>query len=169
MTLDELEAKQSISEGPYRYCRSLDRMDRDVYGTVFEPGASLDYGEHFRGAEEFFDWVWGAHAAMQADSHQITDILADVDPGAGRGVSESYVTVCLRTKPGDDGSSTDIVDRGRYLDRWARDSDGSWRIAARRYVSDIQQVAPAAAAPPVTAVRDLTDPSYELFSGTRAR
>jgi hypothetical protein len=100
---------------------------------------------------------------MQAHSHQITNVLVEVDGSSGQARSEAYVTVCLRTKPGDGGVSTDIVDRGRYLDRWSRDGSGAWRIAARRYVSDVQQTLPAGRAPEVTAVRDRTDPSYELL------
>lgn len=165
MSVEVLLAKQSIAEGLYRYCRSLDRMDRDLYATVFEPGADLDYGEHFSGtSEEFRDWVWGAHEAMQAHSHQITNILAEVDVGGGRAVSEAYVTVCLRTKPDGEGRVVDIVGRGRYLDQWRRAEDGSWRIASRRYLTDIQSVVDASMAPLVTTVRDPSDPSFELFS-----
>lgn len=165
MTVDEMFAKQAIAEGLYSYCRSLDRMDDSLYLTVFEPGADLDYGEHFAGtAEAFRDWVWGAHEAMQAHSHQITNILAEVDASGDHAVSEAYVTVCLRTKPDATGTVRDIVDRGRYLDRWSQQDDGSWRIASRKYRSDIQHVADASTSPSVTAVRDATDPSYELFA-----
>ena len=165
MNVEELLAKQSIAEGLYRYCRSLDRMDRDLYATVFEPGADLDYRELFSGnAEEFRDWVWVAHEAMQVHSHQITNILADVDVIRGRAVSEAYVTVCLRTKPDGDGRVLDIVGRGRYLDHWRRADDGSWRIASRRFLNDIQSVYDSSMSPPVTAVRDRSDPSFALFS-----
>ncbi len=164
MTSEELLAKQSVTEGLYRYCRSLDRRDRSLYGAVFEPGAVLDYGDYFHGtAEEFCDWVWAARKAMQAHSHQITNVLADVDGVAGRAVSEAYVTVCLRTKPDSSGAVVDIVDRGRYAGRWVRGADGGWRIAARRYLSDIQEVTDASASPSTAAVRDRTDPSYELL------
>jgi SnoaL-like domain len=166
VTLEQLVARQSIAEGLYRYCRSLDRMDRALYETVFQPGARLEYADYFEGtAEEFREWVWAAHAGMQSHSHQITNVLAEVDASAGRASSEAYVTVCLRTHPDAAGSATDIVDRGRYLDRWERDGSGEWRIRARRYVSDVQQVAPAGSAPPVTAVRDRTDPSYAVLDG----
>ena len=165
MTVEEMLARQAIAEGLYRYCRSLDRMDRELYATVFHAEAPLDYGEHFVGtAEDFCDWVWGAHETMQAHSHQITNILCDVDAGGVGAVSEAYVTVCLRTKPDASGAAFDIVDRGRYFDRWAPDGDGSWRIAERVFRSDIQQVFDATTSPPVTAVRDRSDPSYKLFA-----
>jgi hypothetical protein len=164
VTVDELMAKQAIAEGLYRYCRSLDRMDKELYGTVFEAGARLDYGDYFVGtADQFSEWVWAQHEGMQAHSHQITNIIAGVATGEGRAESEAYVTVCLRTRPDGAGKVVDIVDRGRYLDRWRKDSDGAWRIAVRRYVSDIQQVSDASMSPPPTAIRDTTDPSYSLL------
>ena len=165
MTVDDLLAKQAIAEGLYRYCRSLDRMDRELYGTVFEAGARLDYGDYFSGtAEQFCDWVWDQHLATQAHSHQITNIISEVDSGKGAASSEAYVTVCLRTKPDTAGAVVDIVERGRYLDRWRRHDDGSWRIDARRYVTDIQQVSDASTSPPPAVARDATDPSYRLFA-----
>jgi hypothetical protein len=166
MTVDEWVAKQEIADGLYRYCRSLDRMDPALFATVFTADADLDYGEHFTGTPDGFrQWVWAAHAGMQAHSHQITNILSEVDTTKGQAVSEAYVTVCLRTRPQATGDVVDIVDRGRYLDRWVRADDGGWRIASRRYRSDIQQVVPASAAPPVTSVRDTSDPSFDLFRG----
>jgi SnoaL-like domain len=164
VTVEDLIAKQAIAEGLYRYCRSLDRMDRGLYGTVFETAARLDYGAYFVGtAEQFCDWVWEQHEGMQVHSHQITNVLADVDAGEGRAASEAYVTVCLRTRPDGAGKVVDIVDRGRYLDRWQRNVDGSWRISVRRFVSDVQQVSDASMSPPPSAVRDGSDPSYSLF------
>lgn len=169
MTLDELAAKQAITEVLYRYCRSLDRMDVALYGTVFAPGAPLDYGDYFSGtAEEFRDWVWAAHESMQAHSHQITNVLVELDPSGDAAVSEAYITVCLRTRPAG-GAVTDIVDRGRYLDRWSRGPNKEWRIAARRFRSDVQQISDAGSSPAPGAVRDPTDPSYELFGAPGGR
>lgn len=165
MSTDDVSIKVAVAEGLYRYCRSLDRMDEGLYATVFDAGARLDYGAYFSGsAEEFREWVWSAHEGMQGHSHQITNILVEIDAGGGRAVSEAYVTVCLRTRADAEGRVLDIVDRGRYLDEWTRTGAGSWRITTRRYLSDIQQVADASTAPPVTLVRDRTDPSYVLFS-----
>ena len=165
MTVEELSAHQQIREALYRYCRSLDRMDTGLYDTVFVPGAALEYGAYFSGtAEEFQDWVWQAHAGMQAHSHQITNVLAEVDAVGGAAVSEAYVTVCLRTAPDADGRVVDIVDRGRYLDRWTRGDDGRWRISARRFRSDIQQVLDASGSSAPDVARDRTDPSYDLFA-----
>lgn len=155
---------QAISETLYKYCRSLDRMDRAMYDNLFVPDAPMDYGAHFRGtAAGFADWVWIAHEAMQSHSHQIANILVEAGTDGATAGSESYVTVCLRTKPDRSGNVVDIVDRGRYIDRWSRQTDGSWRISARVFVSDIQQVLDASRSPQTTVRRDRTDPSYGVF------
>jgi hypothetical protein len=164
MGVSELAAKQTITEALYRYCRSLDRMDEDLYATVFEPAAVLEYGEYFTGSpEEFRTWVWTAHEGMQAHSHQIANILIEIAPDSYQAVSEAYVTVCLRTKPNERGDVVDVVERARYLDRWTRTANGEWRISARRLVTDINQLIDATVSPPVTVCRDRADPSFDLF------
>lgn len=161
MSIELLLAKQSIAEGIWSYCRALDRMDTDLYDTVFMPGATLDYGAHFAGtAEEFRTWVWESHSMMQGHSHQVANILSVVDLDAGTAESESYITVCLRAIPEKLGAPIDIVDRGRYIDRWIRDDSGRWRIAERTFVADISQIVDATGAAPVTSARDASDPSH---------
>lgn len=163
MTLEELSAKQAITEALYRYCRSMDRMDAELYRSVFTFDADLVYADYFQGTmEDFKDWVWEAHARMQTHSHQITNILIELEPSGDRAVSESYVTVCLRTKP-EGGRVTDIVDRGRYLDKWVKGEDGEWRIIEREFLDDVQQVIDASHLPEPEVARDRSDPSYELF------
>jgi hypothetical protein len=164
--VDELLAKQAITEVIYTYCRALDRMDRALASSVWHEDAVATYpGMHEGTGEGFLDWVWPVHAAMERHSHQITNILIEVDVDAGTAVSESYVTVALRTLVGD-GRARDIVSRGRYLDRWSV-RDGRWAIDHRRFVGDIGQVHDVDLAGDIAvtsaARRDPTDPSYEVF------
>ena len=133
-TLETLVAKQAITEALHRYCHALDRFDRAAADSVFHPDATADYGEEiFRGTGHgFLDWVWPVHEGMQVHSHQVTNILIEVDGDSA--TSETYVTVCLRV---DD--DTDIVDRGRYSDAWER-RRGVWAITHRKFTDDIQQI-----------------------------
>jgi hypothetical protein len=164
--LHDLLAKQEITEVLYRYCRGLDRMDRPMVDTVWHPGGTGDYGAIFKGTgEEFLDWVWPVHASMRRHSHQITNILIEVD--GEQAISEAYVTVALRNEVAP-GKVVDIVSRGRYLDRWSR-RDGRWAIDERRYVDDFTNVHDVPESPMTDesatgAARDRTDPSYQLFS-----
>src|SRR5665213_3060327 len=97
--LRELVAKQAITEAIYRYCRGLDRMDREVALSVWHPAGTADWGEtYFQGTGAgFIDWVWEVHAGFERHSHQITNILIEVN--GDRAVSESYVTVALWQRP----------------------------------------------------------------------
>jgi hypothetical protein len=83
-----------------------------------------------------------------------------------RATSEAYVTVALRTKP-NEGSIADIVDRGRYLDRWSR-REGRWAIDDRTFVEDFQAIYPvplneATDGSQVTGRRSPDDPSYRVL------
>src|SRR2546426_192054 len=99
---------------------------------------------------------------MERRSHQITNILIEVDGDSA--ASEAYVTVALRTKA-EAGQATEIVARGRYVDRWSR-RDGRWAIDHRHFVTDLQtaEAAPALDADAGESRRDRTDPSYEVLT-----
>ncbi len=165
--LDELLAKQAITEVIYSYCRGLDRMDRELALSTWHEGGTADYGPIFEGTgADFVDWAWNAHTAFTAHSHQVTNILIYVDLADDRAVSESYVTVALRTPP-TDGSLIDVVGRGRYVDRWSC-RDGRWAIDHRQFVGDFQatyvmSAEDAIAASDGTGRRGPDDPSYEVL------
>ena len=165
-TLEELVAKQAITEVLYRYCRGLDRMDRALCDTVWHPGGTADYGAIYAGTGEgFLDWVWPTHAALRRHSHQITNILVEVDGDTA--ISEAYVTVALRSDP-EPGRVVDIQSRGRYVDRWSR-RDGVWAIDHRVFVDDLTNLHDVPASPMTDETgspsrRDTDDPSYQLFT-----
>lgn len=162
-SIDELTAKQAIADTLARYCRGLDRMDRQMVLEVWHPSATAVYEPWFEGTgEDFVDWVWPVHEGMQRHSHQITNVLVEVD--GDHAVSEAYVTVCLRTRPVQ-GRVVDIVSRGRYLDRWSK-RDGRWAIDDRRYVDDLTHEVPVddTSSREGSSRRDRDDPSYSYLS-----
>jgi SnoaL-like domain len=165
LTVTDLLAKQAITEVLYRYCRGLDRMDRDMARSVWHDDGTADYGEHYQGSGTgFVDWVWQAHAGFERHSHQITNVLIELldDDHA---VSEAYDTAALRRRT-PDGGAVDIISRGRYLDRWSR-RDGRWAIDHRISLHDIQTTSevqpPFADDSPSTARRNREDPSYTFL------
>lgn len=138
MSLDVLLAKQAVTEQLHRYCHGLDRFDRSL-ADIWHPGGTASYGGIFEGTgSAFLDWVWPVHEGFEATSHQLANVLVDVD--GDHATSEAYVTVCLR------GADVDIVDRGRYSDTWSR-RDGRWALDARTYTGDIHQSFPRGAMP----------------------
>ena len=124
-----LQARQEITEGIYRYCRSLDRMDRELMSTVFHPSGTVQYPK-FQGTwMEFVDWVWDLHRAFESHSHQIGERHHSLQRRwiVGRlGVlcDRHAVEGCERFKDGDPGrrtgwrrwrSSADQGNEGRSL------------------------------------------------------
>lgn len=164
--LAELLAKQEIAEALAAYCRAVDRIDMELGRSVFHPDAVADYGAMYQGTGYgFMEFVREAHLSMQAHSHHVGGITIRVD--GDRAGSESYVIVRLRSAA-PDGSSTDIVSHGRYVDLWER-RDGTWRIAHRRYLHALDEARPVASSSfPTTGSRDLADPSYEVLRDPRS-
>ncbi|MFY9328969.1 MAG: nuclear transport factor 2 family protein [Georgfuchsia sp.] len=157
--LDQLLAKQAITEVIYRYCRSMDRMDVELGYSVWHDGGTADYGSLFKGSGRgFIDWVTEYHRALQAQSHQVANILIEVDGDTAR--SESYITVALFfAQEGRDMLNTG---RGRYLDQWAR-RDGRWAIMHRDFVLDFTDTREVASSRPGWFKRDKSDRSYEVI------
>jgi len=135
LDLESLLDKDAIRDVIYRYCRALDRMEREAASTVWHEGGTAFYDGIFEGTGEgFLDWVWEAHANMERHSHQITNVLIELDGSRAR--SESYVTVVLWTRPDAAGRQTELLGRGRYLDRWEK-REGVWAIEHRVHVLDL--------------------------------
>lgn len=131
-TTADLPAKQAITEALYRYCVAVDRIDEATWWRVWHPDATAHYEKMFDGsATSLMTWIFETHRSCEATSHQVSNMLIDVDDKAA--TSESYVTACIRA-----GDNV-IVARGRYLDSWSS-RDGVWRIDERRYRNDIMQV-----------------------------
>jgi len=162
-SFDDVIATHQIRETLARYCRALDRMDKEMAYGVWSDGATAHYLGIYDGtARGFVDWVWEAHAGMQCHSHQVTNLLAQIDGESA--TSESYVTVVLWTKSDDRGQQTEIVARGRYLDRWSRGPRG-WTIDERTHVVDTQTVAPLRKGQiSAESARDASDPSFEFIT-----
>lgn len=134
--IEVLLVKQEIRDVLSRYCRGLDRMDKEMAYSVWHADGSAHYYDMFEGSgHDFVDWVWQAHVPMQCHSHQITNVLTEVD--GDKAVSEAYVTVVLWTLPDAESKQMEIVGRGRYLDRWSK-RDGRWAIDHREHVLDMQ-------------------------------
>lgn len=157
-----LLAKQAITEQLLAYCRGMDRIDLDLTRSVFTHDAVADYGAMFVGTGHgFAEFIGQVHPPLQTHSHHLRNVLVSVD--GDRAGSEAYVIVRLRSV-GADGSLTDLVSHGRYVDRW-RCEDGTWRIAHRRYLHTLDTSEPVPAAMFGTAgSRDRDDPSYEVLA-----
>ena len=162
--LQELLDKEAIREVLARYCRGLDRMDKAMAYQVWWDGGTAFYDGIFEGTGHgFIDWVWESHARMERHSHQITNVLIDVDVDAGQARSEAYVTVAMWTLPDAGGKQTEIVGRGRYLDRWSK-RDDVWAIEHRIHLLDMSTMLPLTRGDvSAGSTRDQTDLSFEFI------
>jgi hypothetical protein len=164
--------KQAITEVLYRYCRAMDRIDREATLAIWHPDGTCNYSSAEGVPDTLFrDYLAGSTKARRGfanHSHQITNILIEVE--GDRAVSEAYFTASLQTAP-TNGLVTEHLWRGRYLDRWSRraqDGGNHWAIDHRQVIFDSYTpydfpAERAKGAPVTLARRDADDPSYAHF------
>lgn len=163
MNTQDLVDKQAITEQLYRYCRAVDRLDVPLGHSVFHEDATADYGPTgFKGGgREAIDYICTAHLHLEAHSHQVTNILIELD--GDRASSEAYVTATLRG--GRDDAAFQMQVWARYCDTWSR-REGAWRIDHRNTVIDFDTIADARPRQEHTWTRrDPQDPSYAILKG----
>jgi len=133
--LDELLAKQRLSELIAAYSRAADRSDERLLASLFHPGAVCDSGviraEGTEFAQRFVAWT-REHAAVL--SHSACTSLFEVD--GERATGETYVLAMCRLNERHGGGQSLVA--GRYLDRFER-RGGEWKFSERRFVVDCEQ------------------------------
>lgn len=160
-TMEQLIAKQEITEVIYSYCRAVDRLDFELASTLWHPDGTTVYEGAYEGTgAEFVAGMKKSHEGRYVThSHQVSNILIELD-GDDRATSESYVTATLRTKPEEEHG--EFVVRGRYVDTWSR-RDGRWAIDHRLFVFDMSEmrtIQPPYQQPSEGSRRGLDDASY---------
>ena len=169
MTLhtDDAIAHIEITQVLYRYCRGVDRGDRELIRSVYHPDASDDHGSWKGAGVDFADYIVDSmDGATIAAQHQITNTLIEVDGDSA--ACESYFLAFHPTRD-QAGDETLAIAAGRYLDRFER-RDGAWRIADRRVVLDwtrenVEGVPWAAQVSFAAAGRREADPSWGFIAG----
>lgn len=161
--IDDLISKQEIHDVLCKYCRGLDRMDKEMAYSVWHGDGTALYHDMYKGTGHgFIDWVWGAHAAMERHSHQIANAIINIEGDSAN--SETYITVALWTKPDNNGKQQEIICRGRYLDRWSK-RKGKWAIDHRQHILDMQTFHDLnRGCPDQLSKRDTGDASYQVLT-----
>jgi hypothetical protein len=147
-SLEEISAHLEIRDVLSRYCRGIDRRDKELLASVYWPDAvdRRSYGPPPASPGEFVDRVIDGFGDLPAYSqHHVTNVFIDLDLPAGLARVESYnlvmhpvgrqTTQVLAT---DDGKTHLRIMGGRALDRFERrgGSSGEWRIARRVMLVD---------------------------------
>ena len=119
--------KQEISELILRYCRGIDRCDREAVAECFHPDATDVHGS-FRGTvTEFIDWAFRLLDRYDSTMHLVANQLITLS--GDRAVSESYGIAYHRSAVPDPHRNLTVG--FRYIDLLERRDDRVWRIAER--------------------------------------
>ncbi len=173
--LQLLVDKDEIRDVMYRYCRAVDRCDRELLESCYWPDARDHHGFFVGNAHAFVDYVIPVLEHALSTTHQLGNVLIEVD--GDRACAESYVHVTHRlARP--NGSLVDNKSNCRYLDSFER-RGGEWKILFRAAVVDSMYDEPVvlnldasafAGAPvvPLMGVRGGADPSYLRFDVAKA-
>ncbi len=81
MGVDELLARAAIHDVVLRYCRGIDRLDRDLVRSCYHPGRGRRARQLQRRVEEYLDWVFRLVPKYDAAQHLLANHL--VEFGAG--------------------------------------------------------------------------------------
>lgn len=151
--------RQQITDLIYRYCRAVDRLDAELGYSVWHQDGVAEYRGIFQGAgRDFIDFVCTQHRKALAHSHQVTNILIELD--GDRAASEAYVVSGLQFRQ--DEQVKQVTTWARYIDQWSR-RNGRWGIDKRIAVRDLADIRDVTIMRGEGGARDRTDPSYALL------
>jgi hypothetical protein len=163
-TLQNLADRQAITDLIYRYCRSMDRIDAELGYSIWHEDATADYEGYYKGSGRgFVDAACETHRKMLAHSHQIANIIIELD--GDRAGSETYVTATLQLVKRE--QLRQLTMWGRYIDQWSR-RNGRWGIDKRLQITDFDEIRDVkAASKQERTQRDRSDPSYAVLTSIR--
>lgn len=124
--LRRLLAREKIRECAYRYCRGVDRHDRELILSAYHPDAVHVRAEFSGGPGAFADWVMNRHDGRSARHlHYAMNQLIEFQSDDVAHVETYYMAVSPRNT-----SNMVTLNGGRYIDRFERRSQ-DWRITVR--------------------------------------
>jgi hypothetical protein len=128
----EMKDRQEIYDCIMRYCRGIDRLDRDMLLSAYHPDGVDDHGTFVGPVEAFADWVFDLHSThQQRTQHHITNHRCEIDGDVAH--TESYYLFrSLNKQP-----PLYTAASGRYIDRLEKRA-GRWGIVARVCLVDIR-------------------------------
>lgn len=126
-TVAELQAlvdRQAILDALTRFCRGMDRFDRELFDSAFHPDATIAAGSFVGGPADLYDWSTSMHEQGQkATLHNLLNHTCDLDGDTAH--TETYYLFAARNR-----DDSNLLAAGRYIDRLER-RHGQWRIALR--------------------------------------
>jgi len=169
--LDEIEARQHITDVLYRYARGWDLLDEEMIRSCFFADAKHQHSS-FKGlSHDFITYALPMVAKVHSTSHAISNVTIEIRGDAA--VSDCYFLAHHRRQNAEGSDEEDYFLGGRYLDRFEK-RDGVWKIARRRGLNSLERVVPradrtfASAVPESFTGRKPDDPLYALLAELNA-
>lgn len=155
--------RSEILDCLHRYCRGMDRLDRDLARSAYHDDAIDDHVAYSGPVDGFLDWAFAYHDGQRRHQHYVTNHHVELDGDVAH--SETYY-LFVGTMRDDEAPLT--VTGGRYIDRFER-REGRWAIAARQCLVEWMTEQPSLLGPAArafgdafaTIARDRTDVSYD--------
>ena len=122
--LSALLDKQDIMEALTRFSRAMDRLDRELYLSVFHADAEMAAGPFVGLASDCADWAFPMHEEGQILTHHAL-LQTTIDLAGETAHTETYYLFVARNK-----DESLVQAGGRYIDRFERRA-GEWKIALR--------------------------------------
>jgi hypothetical protein len=168
--LVELAAKREIEEVILRYCRGIDRMDREWVRSCYHPDATDEHGSFAGDVDAFLDWVWKLLPRYASTLHFVGNVLIEVVGNVA--AAETYGVAFHRGAA--DVPHLNLITGFRFLDRFEQRAGGPWKIAARVAVTKWSRLDDPAGRWPVppelrSGRRDRSDALYALLAGLPQR
>jgi hypothetical protein len=128
--VQDLIDREAIRSCLHRYCRGVDRFDRNLILSAFHPDCLDEHGKFVGTPEEFVDWALDQHGRAHL-SHQHLLLNHTVDIAGEIAHAETYFMFISMNRAG----RPVTMGGGRYVDRLEKRA-GEWRIAARVTLRD---------------------------------
>lgn len=140
--IDELLAKQAITEVLYTYSRGWDRLDEEALFDCFHPDSRHQHAG-FEGASiDFIAYGLDVCRNVKSMTHLVTNPLIVVKGDTA--ISECHYLAHHRRDASDGGGAEeDMFIKGRFIDRFERRA-GRWKIAFRSGFFDFERIVPPA-------------------------
>ncbi len=131
--------KRTITEQIVRYCRALNRCDKELMMSIFHDDAIYEHGPYQGDFKEFSSYAMSLLEKLDCTHHQVGNILVDLID-SDNALAESYWTafhnIGVEVDPApafpdhEVGVAENIIMGGRYVDHFER-RNGEWKITHR--------------------------------------
>jgi hypothetical protein len=135
MDIETLVARAEITDVLVRYVRAADRGDWALLRACYHDDAYDDHGDYKGGPDGLVVHVRAVAGRFMFTTHQLGQLLIQVDPAHDRARAETYCLGWYGRQPSGSGKVWTIAQGLRYLDELTR-RDGRWAISGRRVVMD---------------------------------